>query len=278
MNLFYSYLPLATASFLCPFYNKLLWKCLQFIFFAFMLEFTPIKFLLSLRHWSGSCQGHCWPSFCKIKCFYPVFNLFDDLTTVNLSLFLEASYFLHLASEINHYLGSSIILLVFPSKLFNDFISLTAKAKVLTMAHKALFFYQSLFCLKNFVLQLILSFPSFLPFWLLCFLCTGQVCTYLRAFALAVPPPRTYTWIVPLLPSGFYSSYTLSMNFQLSLCFLFYLTFFFRVYHHLTYNIFTFKIGYYLSLSVEYKFNGQNHQLIPCTQWPSIKMHWKMNA
>lgn len=200
---------------------------------------------------------------------------FDYSQSLSLSW---STYFLHLASEINHYLGSSIILLVFPSKLFNDFISLTAKAKVLTMVHKALFYFQSLFCLKNFVLQLILSFPSLLPFWLLCFLCTGQVCAYLRAFALAVPPPRTYTWIAPLLPSGFYSSYTLSMNFQLSLRSLFYLAFFFRVYHHLTYYIFTFKIGYYLSLSVEYKFNGQNHQLIPCTQWPSIKMHWKMNA
>lgn len=217
------------------------------------------------------------PLFVKSNAFTQssTYLKFDYSQSLSLSW---STYFLHLASEINHYLGSSIILLVFPSKLFNDFISLTAKAKVLTMVHKALFYFQSLFCLKNFVLQLILSFPSLLPFWLLCFLCTGQVCAYLRAFALAVPPPRTYTWIAPLLPSGFYSSYTLSMNFQLSLCSLFYLAFFFRVYHHLTYYIFTFKIGYYLSLSVEYKFNGQNHQLIPCTQWPSIKMHWKMNA
>lgn len=190
----------------------------------------------------------------------PSLQLIWWFTTVNLSLFLEASYFLHLASEINHYLGSSIILLVFPSKPFSDFISLTAKAKVLTMAHKAVFFFR----LTNFVLQLILSFPSFLPFWLLCFLCRGQVCSYLRVFALAIPPPWTCTWIAPSLPAGFYSSYTLSMNFQLSLCSLFYLTFLCRVYHHLTYYIFTFKIGYYLSLSVEYKFNGQNHQLIPC--------------
>lgn len=171
----------------------------------------------------------------------PSLQLIWWFTTVNLSLFLEVSYFLHLASEINHYLGSFIILLVFPSKLFNDFISLTAKAKVLTVAHKALFFFQSLpsykFC---FTTQ---SFPSFLPFWLLSFLCTGQVCSYLRAFALATPPPRMCTWISPLLPPGFYSSYTMSMSFQLSLCSLFYLSFFFRVYHHLTYYTFTFKLA-----------------------------------
>lgn len=73
--------------FFASFYNKLLWKCFQFIFFPFMLESTPIKFLLSLRHWSGSCQGHCWPSFCEIKCFYPVFNLFEVwLQSISLSL------------------------------------------------------------------------------------------------------------------------------------------------------------------------------------------------
>lgn len=65
------------------------------------------------------------------------------------------------------------------------------------------------------------SFPSFLPFWLLSFLGTGHICSYLRAFALAAPP-RMHTWIAPLLPPGFYSSYTMCLSFQLSLCSLFY--------------------------------------------------------
>lgn len=110
---------------------------------------------------NSSCQGHHWPSFCQIKrLFFPVFNSFDDLLQL-ISLFLEAAYLLHSAPEINHYLGSSIILLVFSLKLFNDLISLRAKAKVLTMAHKALFFSSSLFALQ--ILFYNHSVTSFLP-------------------------------------------------------------------------------------------------------------------
>lgn len=203
-----------------------------------MLGFSPIKFLPSLRHWSGSCQGHCWPSFCKIKCFYPVFNLFGDLLQ-SISLFLEASYFLHLASEINHYLGSSVILLVFPSQLFNDFISLTAKAKVLTMAHKALFFFQSLFCLTNFVLQLSHFLHS----------CHFGFSVF-YAQATYVPTSELLHW--PLLLGCIrelllyflqvFTQVTLCAWASNSLCAL-YSTFFFRVYHHLTYYTFTFKLA-----------------------------------
>lgn len=204
-----------------------------------MLGFTPIKFLPSLRHWSGSCQGHCWPSFCKIKCFFTqsstyLMIYYSQSLSFSWNILLSSlgfwnkplSWFFHYLTGFS-FQNSSVI---------SSHSQQKPRSLQWPIRHC---FSSSLFS----VLQ-ILFYNSFCHFLHSChFLCTGQVCSYLRVFALATPPPRMCTWISPLLPPGFYSSYTMSVSFQLSLCSLFYLSFFFRVCHHLTYYTFTFKLA-----------------------------------